>query len=185
MKGRRILCPRGVKVRPVLGRLRESLFSLLGDLDGLVVLDLFSGIGSLGLESLSRGASFATFVERDSATLRYLKKNIGNLELEEMTSLCPEDVFDYLDDIERSDSSFDIVFADPPYGKGDVGPLMDRLSRIPWIASMIVIKHSIREEPGHLWRGSQPLRVLRRGDDRITVLRGGERIEAGNLSGNV
>jgi len=185
MKGRRILCPRGDRVRPVLGRLRESLFSLLGDLDGLFVLDLFSGVGSLGLESLSRGATFATFVERDGAALSYLRRNITNLELEEVARIHSRDVFEYLDGLERSDSNFDIVFADPQYGQGDIVRLMDRFTRIPWIASMIVIKHYVGEEPGNLWQGAKPLRVLKRGDDRITVLRGGERIETGNLSRNI
>jgi 16S rRNA (guanine966-N2)-methyltransferase len=173
LRGRVLRCPRGNRVRPVLGRLRESLFSLLGDLDTLVVLDLFSGVGSLGLESISRGARFATFVETDGNALRALRENIRQLKLEALTCVHPGDVYDYLRQAAVEAGRFDVVFADPPYGHGDLSRLADRFDALRGMASLLVLKHSAREEMGPLPPGVEPLRVLRRGEDRITILKGG------------
>ncbi len=173
-RGRTIHCERGSNIRPVLGRLRESLFSLLGSLDGLTVLDLFAGIGTLGMESISRGALFATFVEKDRAALRCLERNIRDLGLQEATKVYRMDVHDYLNSLNGGSIAYNIVYADPPYDLGEVGRLMEFFSGNPWIASIIVLKHSVREESEGLWRGGRPLRVLSRGDDRITIFGGGD-----------
>ena len=185
LKGRTIRCPRKGAVRPVLGRLRESLFSILGSLDSLDVLDLFAGTGSLGLESLSRGAGFAAFVEKDRTVLRFLARNVQELDLERKTRIYPMDAFDYLSRVDPGDRGYPIVFADPPYRRGDVHRLLDAFREAYWSGSLIVIKHSFREElPGCLER-LRLVKVLERGDDRISILRGGNGVETGSLSGNV
>ncbi|MEZ6014844.1 MAG: RsmD family RNA methyltransferase [Planctomycetota bacterium] len=80
--GRRIAPPPTDATRPMLDRVREALFSTLGEaVDGAQVLDLYSGTGSLGLEALSRGASFVRFVERDAATRRVLAENVALLDV--------------------------------------------------------------------------------------------------------
>jgi len=174
LKGRMIHCDKGNRIRPVLGRLRESLFSLLGNLEGLTVLDLFSGIGSLGIESLSRGASFATFVDRDRTAIRNLEKSISNLDLYDVTKVYRMDVYDYFNSLNKGSTTYNIVYADPPYDLGELARLMEFFYGNPWIAPMIVLKHSVREGSEDLWRGKRPLRVLKRGDDRITILGGGD-----------
>lgn len=79
-RGRRIASPPTDATRPLLDRVREALFSTLGDkVEGARVLDLFAGTGSFGLEALSRGASFARFIERDTATRRVLAENVEAL----------------------------------------------------------------------------------------------------------
>ena len=65
-KGRRLAAPRGTRTRPTADRVREALFSMLGDVGGARVLDLYAGSGALGIEALSRGADSAVFVERDA-----------------------------------------------------------------------------------------------------------------------
>jgi 16S rRNA (guanine966-N2)-methyltransferase len=165
-----MFCPPGDTVRPVLGRLKESIFSSLGDLEGMSVLDLFSGIGSLGIESISRGASYAAFVERDKEALRHLRKNIRHLELEDKTKIYPLDVYDYLSEIHCFPGTYQVVFIDPPYDRGDIARLAGRIDTILTLAGLIVVKHSVREEVD--W-GIEPLKVLKRGDDRMTILRGG------------
>ena len=81
--GRRLQTARGDATRPTAERVREALFSMLGELDGAVVLDLFAGSGALGIEALSRGAARATFVERAPRALAALRANIAALALGE------------------------------------------------------------------------------------------------------
>jgi len=81
-RGRRIAAPKGKETRPMLDRVRESLFSTLGDLvPGARVLDLFAGTGSLGLEALSRGAQHVRFVERDRSARELLTQNLATLQV--------------------------------------------------------------------------------------------------------
>ena len=75
-KGRRLHPPRGTRTRPTADRVREALFSMLGDVSGARVLDLYAGSGALGIEALSRGAESAVFVERDERALAALRRNL-------------------------------------------------------------------------------------------------------------
>ncbi len=76
-KGRRLQAPRGGRTRPTADRVREALFSMLGDVSGAAVLDLYAGSGALGIEALSRGAGSATFVERDQQAVAALRRNLA------------------------------------------------------------------------------------------------------------
>ena len=109
-KGRRLVAPRGSRTRPTADRVREALFSMLGDVSGARVLDLYAGSGALGIEALSRGAESAVFVERDRAALTALESNL------EATGAPGEvrrqDVARFL---ARHEGTFDLVFCDPPY----------------------------------------------------------------------
>ena len=109
-KGRRLVAPRGSRTRPTADRVREALFSMLGDVSGARVLDLYAGSGALGIEALSRGAESAVFVERDRAALTALGRNL------EATGARGEvrrqDVSRFL---ARPEGTFDLVFCDPPY----------------------------------------------------------------------
>src|SRR5438552_4022659 len=80
--GRRLVAPRGAATRPTADRVREALFSALGDVSELTVLDLFAGSGALGIEALSRGAAAATFVERGRPALDALRANVGALGID-------------------------------------------------------------------------------------------------------
>src|SRR4051794_19500228 len=79
LRGRRLKAPAGRSTRPTSDRVREALFSMLGEIDGVQVLDLFAGTGALGIEALSRGAAAAVFVERDGAAAAVLRENLGAL----------------------------------------------------------------------------------------------------------
>ena len=108
-------------LRPTTDRVRESLFNLLtngrhGDLvTGARALDLFAGTGALGLEALSRGAVHATFVDDGGAARALLRDNIGRCSAQGVTKVFRRDATD-LGDIRGA--PFDLVFLDPPYGKG-------------------------------------------------------------------
>lgn len=101
-------------IRPTTDRVREAWMSAIGrSIDGMTVLDLFSGSGALGLEALSRGACRAIFVEHARSALRVLRANIELLGVHDECTVIDDDVFRYLD---RNHTVFDIAFADPPYG---------------------------------------------------------------------
>jgi 16S rRNA (guanine966-N2)-methyltransferase len=101
--------------RPTLDRVKEALYSILGDVRAMRVLDCFAGTGSLGIEALSRGAAHATFVENARAALAALRKNIDTLGLAARTRVVPESVERVLLSPRWSREAFDLVLFDPPY----------------------------------------------------------------------
>jgi 16S rRNA (guanine966-N2)-methyltransferase len=123
--GRRIRVPRG-DVRPTTERVREAIFSILGDVAGARVLDLFCGSGALAIEALSRGAAEATLVDTRPATAR---RNLEALGLAERALTVRSNAARFLRRAEAS--SFDLVLCDPPYRladrlAGDLDPLIRR-----------------------------------------------------------
>src|SRR5205085_1825654 len=80
--GRRLAAPKGAATRPTADRVREAIFSVLGDVTDLTVLDLFAGSGALGIEAVSRGAAQATFVERARPALAALRTNLDALGID-------------------------------------------------------------------------------------------------------
>jgi len=120
-RGRTIKAPKSQAIRPTTDRIRESLFNVLehnyGEcLEGARVLDLFAGTGALGMEALSRGARFALFVENSIEGRGLLRQNVETLSLQGHSKIFRRDAT-RLGDID-SIAPFDLVFADPPYGKG-------------------------------------------------------------------
>src|SRR5262249_58893941 len=90
--GRRLVAPRGAATRPTSDRVREALFSALGDVGGARVLDVFAGTGALGIEALSRGAEHATFVESARPALAALRANLAALGIEGLARVVPQPV---------------------------------------------------------------------------------------------
>lgn len=111
------MAPRGWKVRPTSDRVREAIFSALGErVEGATVLDLFCGTGALAIEALSRGAARATLVDRDT---RAALGNVEHLGLGERTELVRTDVSRWLAARDEDDPVFDLVFVDAPYRLAD------------------------------------------------------------------
>jgi 16S rRNA (guanine966-N2)-methyltransferase len=123
-RGRRLAAPRGVRTRPTADRVREALFSMLGDVSGARVLDLYAGSGALGIEALSRGAESAVFVERDPRSVATIERNLESLGLEQ--EVVRQDAVRFL---ARTEGMFDLVFCDPPYDSASrlAGPLTEHL----------------------------------------------------------
>jgi len=111
-RGRRLAAPDGRGTRPMLDRVREALFSTLGDLvEQARVLDLFSGTGSLGLEALSRGASSAHFFERDRKALKALRENVDALGVAARVEVSAGDALAE----DGWPAEVDLALLDPPY----------------------------------------------------------------------
>jgi 16S rRNA (guanine966-N2)-methyltransferase len=111
--GRTLATPRGRATRPTADRVREALFSILGDVHGARVLDLFAGSGALAIEALSRGAAMATLVDSSAASVAAIRRNLGELELE--AEVRRQSVRSFLDAARRGGRQYDLAFADPPY----------------------------------------------------------------------
>lgn len=114
---RNISFPLDSHIRPTKDRIREAIFSSLGDLSGLNVLDLYAGSGAMGIEALSRNALFASFVDNNPLAINVIKENIKNLDIKEAEILFMNDV-DALNKFKNESRHFDIVFIDPPYQEG-------------------------------------------------------------------
>jgi 16S rRNA (guanine966-N2)-methyltransferase len=112
-KGRRITAPKNLPVRPTTDMSKESLFNILNNhfnFNGLKVLDLFSGTGNISYEFASRGSGPITSVDGDMGCVNFIKKTATELDLD--ISAIKSDVFSFL---ERNKTTYDIIFADPPY----------------------------------------------------------------------
>ncbi len=119
LKGQHLVAPRGWKVRPTSDRVREAIFSALGErVDGATVLDLYCGTGALAIEALSRGAASAVLVDRDT---RPALGNVERLGLGERAELVRADVGRWLTSTTEGPGAnrFDLVFVDAPYRLAD------------------------------------------------------------------
>ena len=127
--GRTLVAPPGAATRPTSDRVREALFSILGQVEGTAVLDLFAGTGALGIEALSRGAASATFVEHARPALRALRKNLDALHLDPKARVLPMPVARALSSMPWGHEAFDVVFMDPPYAEVRNGGFEPSLAR--------------------------------------------------------
>ncbi len=124
----------GAHLRPTSDRVRESLFNVLnsrGVISGATVLDLFAGTGALGLEALSRGAASVTFVENGAAALKILTRNIALTRAEKRCVIVRRDATRLGD---APGDMADLVFLDPPYGKGLGAPALEAAQKAGMIA---------------------------------------------------
>lgn len=149
LRGRVLAAPKSDSVRPTSDKVREALFNILThsiegfELEGAHVLDLFAGTGALGLEALSRGAASCVFVEHHAAARAVIQENIANFGVggagrvfrRDATSLGPS----------TQQIKFDLVFADPPYGKGLGERALSGAIDGDWLAHEAVI---VLEEAG-------------------------------------
>jgi len=148
-RSRRIVCPKGI--RPTTDRVKQALFSTLTmDLGGLQVLDLFSGSGSLGIEALSRGAAYATFVEIAWPCLNAIRANLAALDASAKATVIKADVRDY---VLSCTGGYDLILMDPPYDKGLASQLAPHVYRLIKPGGVLVIEHSPRERMAmELWK---------------------------------
>ncbi len=133
LKGKKILEPKDLNTRPLKDLTKESIFNIIThsnkfsiDLQGSNVLDLFSGVGSFGLECLSRGSSSITFVENYINVLAVLNKNISNLNYQKNTTIIENDIINNLN-FETFKKKFDIIFMDPPYKVKCLSLILNRI----------------------------------------------------------
>lgn len=142
-RGRRLVSPEGIDIRPTTDKVKESIFNIIQfDVPESVVLDLFSGSGQLGIEALSRGAAKAVFVDSSKKSLDVVKKNIDLCNFTSVSSTVFSDAFTYL---ASSNEIFDIVFLDPPYNKGLCDRALDLLTDCVSENALVICETQIDE----------------------------------------
>ena len=168
--GRTLKAPRGRETRPTSDRVREALFSALGDVAGARVLDLYAGTGALGIEALSRGAARATFVESARPALAALRENLASLGLEGDARVVARSVTACASG-GALPGPFDLVLADPPYAAlADVPPAVVALVGGGALApgARVVVEHASRD-PAPTIAGLVPRPSRTYGDTAVTI----------------
>ena len=134
-RGKKILEPNDIKTRPLKDLTKESIFNVIAhsnkikiSLQESKVLDLFSGVGSFGIECLSRGVEEVTFVEKYSGVLPVLKKNLLNLNKVNNYKIIEKDIYED-NFFESFNDKFDIIFLDPPY-KDDLNITLEKINNV-------------------------------------------------------
>ncbi len=148
-KGRIISSPNSKYIRPMTDRVRVTLFDKLSnmiDFEGIKVLDLYSGTGSIGLEALSRGASEVHFVEQDFSIYKNLVKNIESLEVESQTKIFKMEASKHSRLTEHF--KYNLILADPPFFKDDIYEVVKNLLVNNFLEEdgKIIVQRSIRTQ---------------------------------------
>jgi len=146
-KGRRLASPKSLTTRPVLDQVKESIFNILFDVNGLRVLDLFAGTGSIGLEAVSRGASESVFVDNDRDAVSIIRENIKRCGFENETRIISKHVQAAIKILVKKSEPFDLIFIDPPYLKDFVVPTITAVFDAGLLApdGQIITEHHPKE----------------------------------------
>ncbi|GIW12721.1 MAG: methyltransferase small [Tepidiforma sp.] len=137
--------PKGVRLRPTSGLVREAVFNILGNaVEGARVLDLYAGTGALGIEALSRGASHATFVEGEAACVEAILQSLSRTEFQSAAAVLRARLPAAL---ARLSGQFDIVFMDPPYDDSSREEVLAALFPLLALGGCVVFEHASRYNP--------------------------------------
>lgn len=173
-RGRKLDLPDGTLTRPTTDRVRESIFNILShhpevSLQGARILDAFAGSGAMGLEALSRGALHVTFVEKQARVASVLRQNIQKLSGSGQTEVIQKDLLT----IQAAAQPMDLVFLDPPYGKGLEFTSIPYLYDKGWIdeATLVVYETDAKTDPAPLANIVRILDERLYGTIRVRLLR--------------
>lgn len=147
LKGRTVKFPKSKLVRPTTDKVKESLFNILNnqiDFDGITACDLYAGSGSLGLETISRGAGKVHFVEKNYHVYKVLMENISSLDVDNDCKVFRMESVKFSSMAEHI--KYDLILADPPFFKDDIYLVVDNLLKRDYLtdAGMIIIERSIQ-----------------------------------------
>lgn len=133
-RGAKLTTLEGMETRPTADRVKEAIFNMIQfEIEGRNVLDLFAGSGQLGIETLSRGAATATFVDLNSEAVQVIKQNLIHTHLYEKAKVLSSDFASFL---QHAKPGYDIILMDPPYGKGLIEAALP-------LAAPLVPKHGV------------------------------------------
>ena len=153
LKGKKILLPSDKLTRPLKDVTKESIFNIIKhsnilniDLEKSNILDLFSGVGSFGLECLSRGALSVIFLENYTNVLTILKKNLDNFKLQNYSKVIEKDIFND-NTLNYLDQKFEIIFLDPPYKEKRLSTVINKIIKLKLLKENgIIIIHRHKKE---------------------------------------
>ncbi|MGE5596504.1 MAG: 16S rRNA (guanine(966)-N(2))-methyltransferase RsmD [Hyphomicrobiales bacterium] len=166
-RGLPITEPRGVRLRPTSGLVREAIFNILGDLvDGARVLDLYAGTGALGIEALSRGAREAVFVEGDGATCQAILQTLARAGFSDRATVVRGRLPAALSTLS---GPFDLILLDPPYQLESATETLFGVSGLLGPGALVVYEHGSRYNPPEQPTGLTLLERRVYGDTAIAV----------------
>jgi 16S rRNA (guanine966-N2)-methyltransferase len=151
-RGRKLVAPKTMRVRPTADRVKESLFSILlsrlGEFEGMRVLDICAGTGNLGIEALSRGASYAVFIDSHQESADTIRKNLEITRFTECAKVVLQDAAPALKWVSRGEAPFHLIFLDPPYHQGLTTRVLELLADSPLVdaGTTVVAEFSSKEE---------------------------------------
>ncbi len=142
-RGRRLITPEGLSVRPTTDAVKESVFSIIQfSIEGRRFLDAFAGSGQMGIEALSRGAKYACFVDNSRESVSVIKKNLALTGLSERAGVFMSDTLSFM---KNTGEAFDTVFLDPPYSKGLLQQALTLAAGITNRGGYIICEHPADE----------------------------------------
>ncbi|MCU0572318.1 MAG: 16S rRNA (guanine(966)-N(2))-methyltransferase RsmD [Syntrophobacteraceae bacterium] len=145
-RGLKLDAPKSRRIRPTADRVREALFSIIASrVPASRVLDLFAGTGALGLEALSRGAVEAVFVDQSAEAVRIIRANIQRLGVAEQVEVLQGGVIQVVRRLAERKSRFDLLFMDPPYGRGLIEIVMPHLGALANSNALLIAEHPAKE----------------------------------------
>ncbi len=176
-KGKKLLEPNDKKTRPLKDLVKESLFNIIEhskkfniNLEKSNVLDLFAGVGSFGLEALSRGAKNVVFIENYYEVLNILKKNIENLDLNKKCYVLEKDILNDLN-FKELNKSFDIIYLDPPFKETNINSLIMKINKSNILRKNgIIILHRHKNENDQFIKESNIVEEKQYGISKIIFL---------------
>ena len=148
-RGIKLKAPTGFSVRPTADRVKEALFSILGHrVIEAFFLDLYAGSGAIGIEALSRGASFCIFVDYKKENIMLIKENLAKTNLAQNTRLMMANVKKAVDDFALEKIKADLVYLDPPYHNTDISPLVQTIFSRGIIADhgLLIVEHAYNNQ---------------------------------------
>jgi len=181
--------PKGVEIRPTQDKVRQAIFNIVRDMNGKRVLELFAGTGAFGIEALSRGADFVTFVDNNIRCIETIRQNLDSLDVNEIRyELIRANAMSIMPRISKEEEKYDIVFLDPPYHEGFSRKSLINIDDYDIVSdhSVVIVEH-FKKDNLTIDLKNLVLETERRyGDTLVTIFRRAhEQTEDSHISGDV
>ena len=166
-RGRRLVAPEGMDVRPTADKVKEAVFSAIQfQIEGAEVLDLFAGSGQMGIEALSRGAKHAVLIDSSNKALRCVHENLRNTGFERCSEVVSRDSYDY---IKLTASTFDIIILDPPYRHSHIHNILPFAAKKLRDGGCIICEYEAEAEEPAAPEGMQLRKTYHYGKINVTI----------------
>jgi 16S rRNA (guanine966-N2)-methyltransferase len=147
-RGRRLHTPKDNRIRPTIDRVREAVFNIIAEeVPGAKVLDLFAGTGAMGLEALSRGAHFCFFVDNGAEAVSLIRENVQLCGAQDRSRVIKGPVASAIRRLGSGNELFDLIFMDPPYGKGYIEKALEIVGAVARNDALVIAEHHIKDKP--------------------------------------
>ena len=173
-KSRSIEMPKGVDIRPTQDKVRQAVFNIIGDVTGKVVLELFAGTGAFGIEAVSRGAKYVTFVDNNIRCAETIRSNLESLGVNDLRyEIIRTNALSVMGRLGKLDEKFDIIFMDPPYHIGFAKKCLINIDSYDILApnSLVIVEHFKKDVLTSHLNTLIPEKERRYGDSVISIFR--------------